>query len=136
MFKVSTKGDYGLLLLSGIAEKMNSGRKFVSLKEIADEKKLSLRYLSQIILPLKKAGFVKSREGRIGGYMLVKQPSKIRIIEILELLEGRLAPVRCCEKRTEKCGSAGKCNLKGMWMQAKFMLFQFLSKKTLEDLLN
>ena len=135
MFKVSTKGDYGLLLLAGIAEKMNEGRKFVSLKDITDEKKLSLRYLSQIILPLKRAGFVKSREGRLGGYTLSKPAGKITVMEVLELLEGPLAPVRCCEKRTEKCGSESFCHIKGMWMQAKFMLAQFLRNKTLDDLI-
>lgn len=135
MFKVSTKGDYGLLLLAGIAEKMREGRKFVSLKEITDEKKLSLRYLSQIITPLKRAGFVKSQEGRFGGYALAKHPSKITVMEILELLEGPLSPVRCCEKRTEKCGSESFCNIKVIWMQAKFMLAQFLRNKTLNDLI-
>lgn len=133
MFKISTKGDYGLLLLTALAEKTSAGRKFVSLKEIADEKKLSLPYISRIIIPLKDAGLVESKEGRDGGYRLSKSPEKITIMEILELLEGPVAPVRCCEKKTAKCGSETFCNVKHTWLAAKILLAKFLRNTTLAD---
>lgn len=139
MFKISTKGDYGLLLLAELAQAQIKGKKFVSLQEIADAKKLSTRYLSQIITPLKRAGLVKSREGKFGGYTLAKKPSEITVMKILEVLEGPLSPVKCCDARIKrihgKCGSENFCQIKGLWMQAKFMLAKFLHEKTLKDLI-
>ncbi len=134
MFKISTKGDYGLLLLSALAEKMRAGRKFVSLKEISKERKLSLPYLSQIILPLKEAGLGLSKEGREGGYCLSKPPREISIMEILAVLEGPVAPVRCCGDRSKCCNEA-RCPVKSTWQDAKSMLVKFLREKTLEDTL-
>ena len=133
MFKISTKGDYGLLLLSALAEKIRDGRSYVSLKEISQEKKLSLPYLSQIVIPLKDAGFVKSKEGRDGGYTLSRPAREITIMEILEVLEGPVAPVRCCDKKKGKCGSEPYCQVKFTWQSAKSMLVYFLKTKTLED---
>lgn len=135
MFKISTKGDYGLLLLSALAERLNQGRKYVSLKEIAQAKRLSLSYISQIILPLKKAGLVISKEGRDGGYSLAKPANKISIMEILEALEGPIMPTRCCSNKNAKCGSEAQCNIKFTWRAAKSMLANFLSTKTLADTL-
>jgi len=135
MFKISTKGDYGLLLLSAIAEKTNAGRAFVSLNEIAKERKLSLPYLSQIILPLKEAGLVKSKEGRDGGYCLAKAPREISLMQILEALEGPVAAVRCCGDKSAECGSKSSCNLKSTWQEANTVLVTFLGSKTLEDTL-
>lgn len=141
MFKISTRGDYGLLFLSALAEKLQNGRQFVSLKEIVAEKHLSLSYLTQIALPLKRAGILKSKEGREGGYALAKKPTEIRLIEVLEILEGPVAPVRCCESnyggaKPKKCGSENFCNVKSVWHAAQLQLKQFLSSKTLADTLS
>lgn len=141
MFNISTKGDYGLLLLSCIAEKMAKGQKFVSLKEIAQEKRLSADYLSQIVMPLKKAGLLISKEGRIGGYRLSKPAGKITLMEILEVLEGPVALVACCANKKNagkkiKCSREKTCRVKSTWQIAKIMLIQFLRTKTLADTLS
>lgn len=135
MFKISTKGDYGLLLMSALAEKIKEGRTYVSLREIAVAKKLSPPYLSQIILPLKKAGLVKSKEGRDGGYALARPAEKITMMEVLEVLEGPVSPVRCCGNTKARCGSESHCQVKFAWREAKVLLAQFLKTKTLEDTL-
>lgn len=135
MFKVSTKGDYGLLLLSALAESYGNAGAFVALKEIAEKKHLSLSYISQIILPLKNAGLVESREGAHGGYRLARDPSKITMMEVLEVLEGPVSPVRCCENKKGKCGSEPYCATKFTWQDAKNLLIYFLKNKTLADTL-
>lgn len=136
MFKISTRGDYGLLLLSALAEQKRKGKKIVSLREIAGAKGLSLPYLSQIILPLKEAGFVESKEGRDGGYSLAREPQSISMMEVLEVLEGPVSPVRCCSDKTKKCGSEQNCGVKTTWQQAKKILTGFLKNRTLEDILH
>lgn len=134
MFHISTRGDYGLLFLSALAEKMREGRKYVSLKEITNSKKLSLPYLSQIVIPLARAHFIESKEGRNGGYRLAKEPREITLMSVLEVLEGPVSPVRCCSEIKGKCGSESYCNVKATWKVAKMMLVQFLRNKTLEDI--
>lgn len=133
MFKISTKGDYGLLLLSALAEKYVKGDSFVALNEIAKQKHLSLSYISQIILPLKNAGLVMSKEGKNGGYRLTREPNKITMMEILEVLEGPVSPVRCCGNEKGKCGSEPYCSSKFTWQDAKNLLIYFLKNKTLAD---
>jgi Rrf2 family protein len=133
MFKISTKGDYGLLLLSALAEEYAKGEVFIALKEIAKKKHLSLPYISQIILPLKNAGLVMSKEGKHGGYRLAREPSKITMMEVLEILEGPVSPVRCCDNKAGKCGSESYCNVKFTWQDAKNLLIYFLKNKTLAD---
>lgn len=142
MFKISTKGDYGMLVMSALAEKTKqktaeqseSATDYTSLKEIAREKHLSLPYLSQIIIPLKDAGLVESREGRVGGYRLAREPQEISLMEILEALEGPVEPVRCCSDSSAKCGSESKCSVKFAWKDAQTMLSDFFKKKTLADI--
>lgn len=134
MFKVSTKGDYGLLLLAALAEKRQTGARLVSLKEIAKEKKLSLPYISRIITLLKKAGLVESKEGKNGGYSLAKNPREISLMQILEVLEGPVSLVKCCSNAQAKCVSESFCGIKQTWQAAKGLLTAFLRSATLEDI--
>jgi Rrf2 family protein len=133
MFKISTKGDYGLLLMQALAECDNE--EFVSLKKVADEKQLSSSYLSQIVIPLKEAGLVESKEGLRGGYRLTKPSEKITMLEILEALEGKIAPTKCIEEDDcSGCKCSDGCNVKNTWREATDMLHHFLSSRTLRDL--
>jgi len=132
MFKVSTKGDYGLLLMSSLAEHYGEG--FISLKQIADEKHLSVRYLSQLVLPLKKIGLVNSKEGVSGGYELTRKPEEITMLEILLCLEGPVSTVKCTKKGSN-CQCEADCGVKRTWQSATEMLMHYLSQKTLIDLI-
>lgn len=134
MFKISTKGDYGLLLLAALAKVHADGKSFVALKEIASAKHLSLPYISQIVNSLKRAGLVESKEGLGGGYRLSRSPDSITVIEILEALEGPVAPVKCCTANKEKCGAEPYCEVKSTWHEAKKMMIEFLRNKTLKDI--
>lgn len=136
MFKVSTKGDYGLLLMTALAEHfVKNGMALVSLKMIAEEKNLSLSYISQLILPLKNAGLVLSKEGLGGGYLLAKHPSEISLLEILEALEGKIAPVKCTSAKLEKCQCENSCNAKSAWHDAISLLAHHLESRKLFDLI-
>ena len=136
MFKISTRGDYGLLFMASLGEYYREGRSFVSLKKVAERKKLSLRYLSQIVVPLKEAGLVVSKEGREGGYALARGPGEITMMEVLEILEGPVASVKCCEEKTAgMCCSEGECTVKGTWQEAQKVMVDFLKSKTLADML-
>ena len=81
------------------------------------------------------AGFVESREGLGGGYRLAKDPSEINLMEVLEILEGGVTPVKCCGESNDgkRCGSEPQCGMKGVWHDAQNLIRHFLKGKTLAD---
>jgi len=103
--KISRKGDYGLLLMKALAQ-VDEGR-FVSLKELAKEKKLPYKFLSQVAGELKAAGILESKEGVGGGYRLARVPEKILVREVLDALEGPMVAEEC--DHGDECGCGGAC---------------------------
>ena len=91
--KLSTRTRYGVRLMAELA--LNHGRGPVYLKDIARSQNISEKYLSLIIIPLRKKGFVNSVRGAHGGYRLAKDPSQINLKEIVDLLEGDCSLVKC-----------------------------------------
>jgi len=94
--KLSTKSEYACLALIDLSENYNKG--LVKIEEIAKRKKIPKKYLEQILLLLKRSGYLKSRRGAEGGYKLSKSPDKISIAEIVRLMDGALAPVESVSK--------------------------------------
>lgn len=100
--KMSTKGKYALEIVIDLA--MHSdGEHLESLKNIAERRKLSEKYLERIIKGLKETGVVRSVRGAFGGYCLEKDPKDISVLEVLTAVEGELAPVQCLIQETD-CG--------------------------------
>lgn len=89
--KLSRKGEYACLALLHLSEAHN--KKLVTITEISTAKKIPKKYLEQILLQLKGAGYVKSIRGINGGYKLAKSPDNISVAEIVRLIDGPLAPV-------------------------------------------
>ncbi|MFA5995725.1 MAG: Rrf2 family transcriptional regulator [Patescibacteria group bacterium] len=131
MFVVSTKVDYGLLLLLELAKKSDSG--YVSLHSIADKVHLSEKYLSQLILLLKQAGLVKSKEGKGGGYYLARKPKAISLLEVVTALEGPMRLVRCLEPKG--CPANHNCLVNPVWAELQQTVQKYFKHKTLQDLL-
>ena len=102
--RLSRKGDYGLLLVTALALRRAQG-KLVSLKEVAREKKLPYKFLSQVAGELHKAGILESKEGVGGGYRLAKEPEKILVREVLDAVEGPMEASEC----EHECDCGGAC---------------------------
>ncbi len=94
--KLSTRSRYGLRLMLALGSKEKKGPIF--LKEIARSEDISEKYLSLIIMTLKSKGLVSTFRGAHGGYILGKPASEIRLIDIIEPLEGDLCLVDCVNK--------------------------------------
>lgn len=135
MIKVSTKGRYGTRLMLNLARHYNSGNKTVILKNIAEEEEISIRYLEQIIIPLKICKLVKSIRGAGGGYTLARKPAEINICEILEPLEGSCALVDCVEDK-DFCDRLPTCAAYEIWKEASQILRNYFEKVTLQYLLD
>ena len=91
MMKISTKGQYALLIMTELAEQ--PADKFIPLKLLSHRHNLSVKYLEQILIQLSKAGLVVGVRGSNGGYKLVKPTEQYTTGEILRALEGDLSPV-------------------------------------------
>ncbi len=128
--KVSTRGRYGLKAMLDLAENEKSGA--IPLRKIAQRQNISVQYLEQIFVNLRRAGIVKSIRGAHGGYKLNKKPEKIYIGDILNVLEGPVAPSECLIKGN--CEEKGDCVTREFWQKVKDSIDDVLFSMTLEDL--
>ena len=130
--KLSTRSRYGTRLILDLAEHYGQG--FIQLHEIADRQGISLKYLEQMIIPLRKAGYVKSTRGAGGGYKLAKPPEKISVGEIVTLLEGS-DQITECSARPETCERSEECLTRSLWIESASSMYGRLNSVTLSNVL-
>jgi len=111
------------------------GQGAIQLGEIANRQKISLKYLEQIIRPLKKAGYVKSFRGAKGGHILNKPPGEVTVGEVVALLEGGKTLVNC-DNDPEVCDRVDSCVTRYIWMEAATAMYARLAAITFADLLS
>lgn len=132
--KVSSKGEYALRALIFLG---NHQGKVLGIQEISDKTMVSVHYLEQILLQLKKLGYLTSKRGAKGGYMLHKQPEEISIGEVIRDLEGPLSPMGCASiTKYEPCDLEGGCQLKPLWSLVRDTIAFVLEQMTLDDLIH
>lgn len=129
--KLSTRSRYGTRLMLDMAQRYNQGP--IQLREISKRQKISIKYLEQIVRPLKKAGYVISARGPKGGHMLGKPPDAITVGEIVALLEGSRELIPCMEE-PNRCGLFAGCATRHIWMEASRAMYERLNAITLEEL--
>ncbi|MBO7638144.1 MAG: Rrf2 family transcriptional regulator [Treponema sp.] len=98
MYKISTRGQYALLIMEDLA--MGEADKYIPLKLLSHRHNLSIKYLEQILIQLGKSGLVNGSRGTSGGYRLARPPHEYTIGEILRAMEGELCPLTSFEKNT------------------------------------
>lgn len=135
MIKLSTKGRYGTRLILNLAQHYDDGNEAVILKNISNEEEISIRYLEQIIIPLKINKLVKSIRGAGGGYTLARHPSKIKVSEILHALEGSCCLVDCVED-DDYCNRIPVCATYDIWTKASDLLKNYFEKLSIQDLMD
>lgn len=114
--RISTKGTYALEVIVDLAMH-SSGEHLEQLKHIAERRSLSEKYLERIVKAMKYAGVIQSTRGPMGGYCLAKKPEEITVLEVLQSVEGELAPVECLTKETD-CGiSCDNCLTRTFWAE-------------------
>jgi Rrf2 family protein len=131
MMKLSTRSRYGTRLMLEMALHYNEGP--IQLGEIAKRQGVSVKYLEQIIIPLKKAHYIESVRGSKGGHILAKPPEAITVAEIVALLEDGSSLVGCVEN-SEACERAATCPTRFLWKEASEAMFDRLEAVTLADL--
>ena len=129
--KLSTRSRYGTRMLLDMAQHYNQGP--VQLGDIAKRQNISMKYLEQIIIPLKKAHYVESVRGAKGGHLLAKPPEQITLAEIVTLLEEGIGLVECTE-HAEVCDRSPGCPTRLIWQEVAKSMFDRLKAITLADL--
>jgi Rrf2 family protein len=133
MMKVSSKGEYALRALLALGK--NQG-KVMTIQEISEKTLVTVSYLEQLLLQLKKFDYVKSKRGAKGGYFLHKDTNEINIGEVIRNLEGPLSPMSCASvTKYEPCPLEAGCQLKPLWSFVRDIIAAVLERTTLEDLL-
>lgn len=128
--KISTKGRYALTIMRNLAKNYEEDR-FVSLKEISDKEKISLKYLEKIMISLKKADFFIVAKGKDGGYKLKNKPEEYTIGSIIRAADEELDIVSCISK--EKCPVKNKCKTYSLWKDLSDEINNFLDSKNLGE---
>ena len=132
--KLSTKGRYGLKAMFDLA--LNDGSGPVSLAAISERQGISIHYLEQLVSPLRKAGLLKSVRGAQGGYLLAKLPAEISVREILELLEGPLAPASCVTDGENSCSHSDLCVSRMIYDRIYASINEVVDNISLQDMLD
>lgn len=129
---VSTKGRYALRVMIDLAEH-NDGS-LIKLQDIADRQQISEKYLEGIIAVLSKEGLVHSVRGKGGGYRLARSPKKYTAYQIMEPIEGKIAPIACLETPQNTCQRKGFCKTLPMWAHLDGLINGYLRQVTLQEL--
>ena len=131
--KLSTKSRYGTRMILDLAERYGQGA--IQLGEIAKRQNISLKYLEQIIRPLKKADYVRSFRGAKGGHVLNKPPEDISVGEIVALLEGGDTLIQC-DRDPSTCERMDSCLTRYLWMEAAKAMYSKLAEISFADVLS
>ena len=130
---ISTKGRYALRVMIDLAQHEGEGN--IPLKDIAERQDISKKYLEIIVKDLVRGGMLNGVSGKGGGYSLCRKAEEYTVGEIIELMEGTLAPVACLVDGVESWPRSDNCLTLPMWKEYYEMIHQFFYGKKLSDLL-
>ena len=131
--KISFRGDYALKAILDLAQHYDKG--LVRIQEIAKRQDIPLKYLEQILLALKGAGYVKSQRGAKGGYYLAKEPKEITLGEIIRLMEGPVSPITCVSKSCyHRCGEETRCAFRPIWDKVRIITEEVVDQINFADM--
>jgi Rrf2 family protein len=132
---LSKKTQYAFKALTYMAEQKQVGPFLIA--DIADKKKIPLKFLESILLELKKAGILNSKKGKGGGYYFNTEPSTINLATVMRLIEGPIALLPCVSLNFyEKCGDCNekKCGLNKIMAKVRDKTLGILENQTIADL--
>ena len=130
--KLSTRSRYGTRILVDLARHIDKGP--IQIGDISKRQDISVKYLEQLIRPLKQADLVTSVRGPKGGHLLAKNPEDISLGQIVRLFEGQSVLVECVNN-PETCEKSDDCQVRLAWTEATRVLYEKLDSTTIADLL-
>jgi len=134
--KLSKKGEYALRALIDLGIAAAVGRRLVQVSELAENERLPIKFLEQIMQLLKDAGLVESVRGKFGGYKLARPAGKITIGQVVRLIDGPLAPIGCVSQTAyEKCSCPDEthCGLRMVMLDVRNAISGILDRYSIAD---
>ncbi len=129
--KLNTTSQYAIKIMSYMAS--DDGIDFYHAKEISDNLEIPYKYLTRVMTMLVNADLIISLRGRVGGYRLSKDPSKIRLVDILDAVDESF-DMNSCILNHRKCNEKKKCALHDKWKEPKRMIKDMFTNTTLNEL--
>ncbi|MCM8781631.1 MAG: Rrf2 family transcriptional regulator [Candidatus Omnitrophica bacterium] len=130
--KVTYKGDYALKAVLDLALREGA---VVTIHDLAKRTDTPIKFLEQVLLDLKRGGFVASKRGKKGGYMLARVPSKITVGDVIRFIEGPIEPIACIDKKYTGCNDIYKCVFRKIWQDVNRSTSIIIDNITFEDLI-
>jgi Rrf2 family iron-sulfur cluster assembly transcriptional regulator len=132
--KLTSKGRYAVMAMADLAR--NTTKKPVSLAEISLRQGISLSFLEQLFLKLKKNNLVLSTRGPQGGYILNKSPEDIKLSYIIDAVGEKVKTIKCKKESKRGCnGKSMKCIAHDLWDDLETHINNFFEKNTLKDII-
>lgn len=131
--KISTKGRYGLRILIDLATHDPAKPRLI--RDIAQSQQISEKYISRLVIDLRRAHLIRSVRGVNGGFHLAKRPDEITLLDILETMEGPISVVDCV-REPEKCRRQSLCPARDIWQKLNDGIRELTRSITLDDILN
>ncbi len=134
--KISKRGEYALRALIDLGIARELGRPLVQIGELAEKENLPIKFLEQILTQLREACFIESKRGKRGGYFLLMPAARIKVGQVIRLIDGPLAPIACVSHTAyERCSCPDEehCGLRMLMHDVRNAITQILDRFTLED---
>ena len=134
--KLSKRGEYALRALIDFGVAQAIGRPMLQVSELAAKEDLPIKFLEQILMQLKAAGYLESRRGKHGGYLLARPPENISIGQVARLIDGPLAPIACVSQTAYErctCPDEEHCGLRMLMLDVRNAISNILDRYTLAD---
>ena len=132
--KLTSKGRYAVMAMADLAK--NNVKKPTNLTEISLRQGISIDYLEQLFLKLRKNNLVQSARGPAGGYVLSKPPGEIKLLSIINAVDEKIKTVKCRKESKRSCnGKSIKCITHNLWDDLETHINKFFESNTLTDIL-
>tara|TARA_B100000029_G_scaffold509858_1_gene599961 strand:- start:184 stop:624 length:441 start_codon:yes stop_codon:yes gene_type:complete len=132
--KLTSRGRYAVMAMADLAK--NNAKKPINLTEISLRQGISLSFLEQLFLKLKKNNLVLSARGPNGGYVLSKEPDEIKLSSIINAVDEKIKTVKCKKESKKGCnGKLIKCITHDLWDDLESHINDFFERNTLKDII-
>ena len=132
--ELNTKGRYAVMAMTDLAK--YGGADAVPLSAVAERQQISLAYLEQLFVKLRRAGLVESARGRSGGYRLGRSASQITVAEVMRAVDEGMRMTRCGGEESAPCMSGRRCLTHGLWDALSDRIGSFLESVSLQEVLD